>query len=170
MMITFAKETSGINCDECTFVDEFIARVLKNWPGDEDQSTVTDFRILMDARKVSSIYDQIKASGGIMSVYPGMQLPSVTGVILEFAEQFQRWPDWRALDDEEEHVLWLLKQTWIRWYDDATETEESDMDMDIKYMAPENKGTKDAKSTGGNVEAEYHDSLCSRRPQELWPK
>ena len=27
MMITFAKETSGIDCDQCSLVDEFVARI-----------------------------------------------------------------------------------------------------------------------------------------------
>lgn len=166
MMIIFAKETSGIDCDECTFVDEFVARVLKTWRGDEDQSTVADFRTLMDARKVFSIYNEIKARGGVMSVYPSRQQPSVTEVMLEFVKNFQRWPEWRALDEEEAHVLWLLKQIWIRWVDDATETEESDteMEMDIKYMALDDKGTKDANLTVGNVEIEYHDSVNFNRP------
>ena len=172
MMITFAKETSGIDCDECTFVDEFIARVLKNWRGDENQSTVADFRILMDARKVFSIYDQIKERGGIMNVYPNTQQPSVTEVIFEFAKKFQRWPEWRALDDEEANALGVLKQIWIRWYDDAMETEASDIDMDtdIKYMGLDDKGTKNANLVVGSVGVEFHDSHFFKRPQELWPK
>lgn len=172
MVITFAKETSGIDCDECTFVDEFIARVLKNWRGDEDQSTAADFRTLMDAHKIFSIYNQIKARGGITSVYPSRQQPSVTEVIFEFAKKFQSWPDWRALEEDEIHVLRLLKQIWIRWYDDATDTEESDMEteMEFKYMALENKGTKDANLMVGSVEVENHDSLCLKRPQGLWPR
>ena len=150
MLIVFAKETSGIDCDECTFVDEFIARVLKKWRSDEDQSTAADFRTLMDARKVFSIYDQIKARGGITSVYPSRQQPSVTEVIFEFAKTFHGWPGWRALDDEEEYALWFLKQIWIQWYDDATETEGSDRETDMD---------KGANSVVGSVEVEYHNSI-----------
>ena len=174
MMITFAKETSGIDCNECTFVDEFIARVLKNWRGDEDQSTVADFRTLMDARKVFSIYDQIKASGGIMSIYPNRQQPSVTEVIFEFVKTFQRWPDWRALDDKEAHALWFLKQTWIRWYDDAMEMEDSDtdmdMDMDIKHMGRNDEETQDANLVVRKFEVEKVNPLWFKRRQGLWPK
>ena len=172
MMITFAKETSGIDCDECTFVDEFIARVLKNWRGDEDQSTAADFRTLMDARKVFSIYNQIKARGGITSVYPNRQQPSVTEVIVEFAKKFQGWPNWRALEEDEVHVLGFLEQIWIRWYDDATDTEESDMEteMEFKYMASDDERVKEANLMVGSLEVEYHDSLCLNRTQGLWPR
>lgn len=127
MMITFAKETSGIDCDKCTLVDEFVARVLKNCRGDGMQATEVDFRTVVDARMVFHIYSRIKSQGGTMKAYPSKQLPSVTEVISEFIAAFQKMPDWRGLDDEEMRLLGTLKQIWIDWYDDATETEGSDL-------------------------------------------
>ena len=125
-MITYAKETSGLDYGAQTFIDEVIARTLKYCHKDKGQNTKADFRVLINAQTVFRIYHEIKARGGISNVYPSTRQPSVTGTLADFIRACPRTRYWRGLNYEELRMVARLRQTWIRWLGDESSSSEPD--------------------------------------------